>query len=278
MKFHEWNTTNSKCLFDSNPNHMQSFTFSGNSYNVTNSSFLGKCDQQGKSSLLEALCKVFQTNTSSLNSPFHKLNQDEFLKVKTSLSHYKSCLPATETAEWFIESGESSNCLMPQPEATKQRLVCYFLTKQHKVVGKFVVSNAENKLIIPRKSVDKGNSNLQLLKNMNQLSSATIKDRYKAPFNHSNLSDIEFTSSRLQIFGVVTAVNKLPTKTTSSWHSLICISDPSLIMIASGDEEEEDKAPGEFKMSLFFNTLEDHPEFHRGDVVRFTNVKVRYLY
>jgi hypothetical protein len=82
----------------------------------------------------------------------------------------------------------------------------------------------------------------------------------------------------LQIFGVVTAVNKLPTKTTSSWHSLICISDPSLIMIASGDEEEEDKAPGEFKMSLFFNTLEDHPEFHRGDVVRFTNVKVRYLY
>jgi hypothetical protein len=274
MKFHEWNTKNSKCLIDSNPDHMQSFTISENSYNLTKCSILGKCDQQGKPPLLEALCKVFQNNTSSLNSPFHKLNQDEFLKVKSSLSHYKSCLPASETVEWFIECGESSNCLMAQPEATKERLVCYFLTKQHKVVGKFVVSNAENKLIVPRKSVDKGNSNLQLLKNMDQLSSATIKDRYQVPMNHSNLSDIEFTSSRLQIFGVVTAVNKLPTKTTSSWHSLICISDPSLITIPLDNEEEDDKAPGEFKMSLFFNVLEDHPEFHRGDVVRFTNVKV----
>ena len=280
MKFREWNATNSKCIFDSNSNLMQSFNSSENSYNLTKHSSSTKCVLQDKPSLLGALCKVFQNNTSSLNSPLHKLNQNEFLKVKTSFAYYKSCLPASETVKWFIECGESSNSLITQPEATKGKLVCYFLTKQHKVVGKFVVSNAENKLIIPRKSIDKGNSNLQLFNNMNQLSSATIKDRYRVPMNHTKLSDIEFTSNRLQVFGVVTAVNKLPTKTTSSWHSLICISDPSLIMIASDDDEDDSKviSPGEFKMSLFFNMLEDHPEFHRGDVVRFINVKVLFSF
>ena len=274
MKFHDWNQKNSMCLSDSIPNRMQSFTFTENSYNLTKD--LTKCDQQGKPSLLEVLCKVFQNNTTNLNSPFYKLNQNEFLKVKTSFAYYKSCLPASENVKWSIECGENSNSLVSQPEATKERLVCYFLTRQNRVVGKFIVNNAENKLIIPRKSIDVGNSNLQLLKNMDRLSSATIKDRYRVPMHHTKLNDIEFTSNRLQIFGVITAVNKLPTKTTSSWHSLVCISDPSLTMIASNDDEDNSEAlaPGEFKMSLFLNILEDHPEFHRGDVVRFTNVKV----
>jgi hypothetical protein len=51
-------------------------------------------------------------------------------------------------------------------------------------------------------------------------------------------------------------------------------------MIASDDDEDDSKVipPGEFKMSLFFNMLEDHPEFHRGDVVRFINVKVLFSF
>ena len=232
-------------------------------------------DQHGdknRSSHLQNLCKAFQNKTCSLNSPFFKLDQDEFCKILNSFEYYKSHLQDPEASQWCVECGESSNTYLPIAEAAKERLVCYVLAKRHKVVGKFVVNNAERKLIVPRISID-SNRNLYLLKNLHQLTNATIKDRYYPPTNHTKLSDVnEVTVSRLQMYGVVTAINKLPTRTKSSWHSLICISDPSLL--ESDIDDEKDFPPGEFKMHLFLHLLEDHPEFHRGDIVRFTNVKV----
>lgn len=74
------------------------------------------------------------------------------------------------------------------------------------------------------------------------------------------------------MFGVVTAVNKVPTRTKHFWHSLLCISDPSLAA------DEEGSQPAEFKMHLFMPFVEDFPEVHRGDVVRFTNVKVSFKF
>lgn len=228
-----------------------------------------------KSSLLGALCKAFRNNSCSLNSPFYKLNQVEFCKVLNSLVYYKSCLPDTKSAEWCVECGESSNSDMPLAEAAKEQLVCYILAKQNKVLGKMIVKNAERKLIVSRLNLD-GNSNLQLLNSMDQLTNASIKDRYQVPANHTKLSDVgKCTANRLQIFAVVTDVNKVPTRTRASWHSLLCLSDPSLVLV--GEDGNEDLAPCEFKMHLFFPLLEDHPEIHRGDVVRFTNVKVFYF-
>lgn len=232
--------------------------------------------EKTKPSLLEALCKAFRNNSCSLNSPFYKLDQVEFCKVLNSLAYYKSRLPDTKSAEWCVECGESSSSYMSLVEASKEQLVCYILAKKNKVLGKMVVKNAEQKLIVSRLNVD-GNSNLQLLRSMDQLTSASIKDRYQVPTNHTKLSDVgKCTASRLQIFAVVTAVNKVPTRTKASWHSLLCLSDPSLITV--GEDVNEDLAPCEFKMHLFMPLLEDHPEIHRGDVVRFTNVKVFILY
>lgn len=222
---------------------------------------------------LESLCKAFKNNVCSLNSPFHKLDQDGFRQIQNSLEYYKSFLQEPEASKWCIECGESSKTYLSLAEAAKDRLVCYVLARRHKVIGKFVVSNAERKLIVPRIRID-ASSNLLLLKNMHDLSKAAIKDAYQAPTNHTKLSDVrEVTVSRLQMYGVVTAVNKLPTQTKSSWHSLLCISDPSL-QVLDDDEDEKDSPPGEFKMHLFLPSLEDHPEFHRGDIVRFINVKV----
>lgn len=253
----------------------QSYPFSSTYDDIctyTNTSSFSVSRDHNKCCLLESLCKAFRNNTLNLNSPLHKLNQAEFCKVMNMLAYYKSSLPDTESVEWCIERGESSNSFMPLAEAVKGTLVCYIQSKRHKVLGKLVVNNAERKLVVPKISVD-GNSNLQLLKTMGQLTNASIKDRYVVPTNHTKLCDIENTkATRLQIFGVVTAINKLPTRTKASWHSLICISDPSLI--ANAENEADDLAPCEFKMHFFFPLLEDHPEIHCGDVVRFTNVKV----
>lgn len=279
MKFNYCNGQRPNHLFDSNLMSSLGCTFSDNSYvPISKSSRNKNLSEKDKNNiqptLLESLCKAFQTNKSSLNSPFHKLNQNEFVKIRNSVIFYKSCIPDAKFVEWCIESGEHSTSTTHQSEATTQKLVCHFLSKKHKVVGKLVINNVERKLVMPRIVID-GNCNLQLLKNMGQLTDATVKDMYMVPTNHTKLSDIHITASRLQIFGVVTAVNKLPTKTTSSWHSLICISDPSLITVTCGDQNDKTHlAPAEFKMSLFMNMLEDHPEFHRGDVARFTNVKV----
>ncbi|KAI9561820.1 hypothetical protein GHT06_012781 [Daphnia sinensis] len=279
MKFNYCDEERPNHLFDSNLMSSLGCTFSSNSCapiskSSRNENFNEKDRNSIQRTLLESLCKAFQTNKSSLNSPFHKLNQNEFGKIRNSVTFYKSCIPKAKFVEWYIESGEHSTATTQHSVATTQKLVCYFLSNKHKVVGKLVINNAERKLVMPRIVID-GNSNLQLLKNMGQLTDATVKDMYTVPTNHTKLSDIGITASRLQIFGVVTAVNKLPTKTTSSWHSLICISDPSLITVTGGDQNDKTNlAPGEFKMSLFMNMLEDHPEFHRGDVVRFTNVKI----
>lgn len=279
MKFNYCNGQRPNHLFDSNLMSSLGCTFSDNSYVPISKSSrnknLGEKDKNNiQPTLLESLCKAFQTNKSSLNSPFHKLNQNEFVKIRNSVIFYKSCIPDAKFVEWCIESGEHSTSTTHQSEATTQKLVCHFLSKKHKVVGKLVINNVERKLVMPRIVID-GNCNLQLLKNMGQLTDATVKDMYMVPTNHTKLSDIDITASRLQIFGVVTAVNKLPTKTTSSWHSLICISDPSLITVTCGDQNDKTHlSPAEFKMSLFMNMLEDHPEFHRGDVARFTNVKI----
>jgi len=51
------------------------------------------------------------------------------------------------------------------------------------------------------------------------------------------------------------------------WHSIIWISDPSLI-------SETDESVASFKINVFMISGEDFPEVHRGDVIRFTNVKV----
>ncbi|XP_057376353.1 uncharacterized protein LOC130697467 [Daphnia carinata] len=277
MKFNYCDGQRPNHLFDSHLMSSLGCTFSDNSYAPISKSsrkeyFNEKEKNNIQPTLLESLCQVFRTNKSSLNSPFHKLNQNEFGKVRNTVTFYKSRIPDTKFVEWCIESGEHSTSTTCQPEATTQKLVCHFLSKKHKVMGKLVINNAERKLVMPRIVID-GYSNFQLLKNMRRLTDATVKDMYTVPTNHTKLSDIDITTSRLQIFGVVTAVNKLPTKTTSSWHSLICISDPSLIPVTDGDQNDK-MAPGEFKMSLFMNMLEDHPEFHRGDVVRFTNVKI----
>ena len=243
-----------------------------NSQDIVKPSFCHVKGLRNKPTPLESLCKAFQTNSCSLNSPFYKLDQSEFHKVSKSLAFYKSCLPMPESTRWCVEFGETSKSCMSGVEAAKEQLVCYVLGKKCKVIGKLVIKNAEKKLIVPKIFLD-GNSNLQLLKSMGQLTCASIKDRYQVPASHTKLNDVEHsTASRLQLFGVVTAVNKIPTKTKASWHSLLCISDPSLIKIST--EENEDLAPSEFKMHFFLPRLEDHPELHRGDVVRFTNVKV----
>lgn len=266
-------------------NHMQSqsCTFStissDSSYRFISSNKIQTSQHQvggikNKPTPIEALCRAFRNNSLSLNSPFYKLNQVEFTKVLNSLASYKSCLPNSiiKTSEWCVECGESSRSHMPIAEAVRERLVCYILGTQRRVLGKMVINNAERKLIVSRLNFDV-NSNLQLLNSMSQLTSASIKDRYQVPVNHTKLSDVgQSTASRLQIFGVVTAVNKVPTRTRASWHSLVCISDPSLV--PTSDENNENLAPCEFKMHLFMPLLEDHPEIHRGDVVRFTNVKV----
>ncbi len=215
----------------------------------------------------EALCKAFRNNTCTLNSPLYKINQVEFVKVLNSVAHYRTRLVNVKWTEWHLECGESSSS--SSPGATKWQLACHLLSKNHAVLGKLVISHLDKKLIVPKVIMDR-NPNLILLGTMEKLTSATIKDQYRAPINHVRLDDIKMTDSRLQLFGVVTGVNKIPTRTRQYWHSLLCLSDPSL---AGGDA-----APKEFKMHLFMPLLEDFPEVHRGDVVRFTNVKVIVIF
>lgn len=214
MKLNYRNGQRPNHLVDSTLTSSLGCTFSdGFNSSVTKISSKKDCSKQDKKmtqpSLLESLRLAFQTNKNSLNSPFHKLNQNEFMKVKNSLKFYRSCVPDAKFVEWCIENGENSKSAMFPSEATKQKIVCYFLSKKHKVLGKFVINNAESKLIMPRIVIDGNISNLQLLKNMAQLTDATIKDRYVVPTNHTKLSGIEITASRLQIFGVVTAVRSI---------------------------------------------------------------------
>lgn len=157
------------------------------------------------------------------------------------------------------------------------QLVCFVIaTESHQVLGKMVIHNPEKKLIILKSfhsSLD-GNSTLtNLLKNMHRLSSASIRDQYRVPTQHKKLAEVfipSATSIRHHIFGVVTAVSKIPTAPVPPkkyWHSIVCISDPSLT------SETSDLATS-FKMHLFMISQEDYPEIHRGDVIRLTNVKV----
>lgn len=215
---------------------------------------------------IQALLRAFQTNSLSLNSPWYQLDKAEFNKVLNAVTYYKSTYQNAVYVTWCFETGEDSKSHKPSSVAEKLRLVCHVRSRRHEILGKLVVENPESKLIVPIT----GHGGLNLLKNMENLTSATIKDRYQVPVSHTKLAEAATSQlSRLQLYGVVTAINKNPSRTKSSWHSLICISDPSMVRLGN-----DDLAPDEFKMHLFLPYLEDHPEFHRGDVVRFTNVKV----
>ena len=220
----------------------------------------------------EALCKAFQTKRCSLNSPHYKINQEEFNKILKLVDNYKCQSSSIKMVKWQLEIGESS--CSSEPLAMKWNLVCHLLTENYRVMRKLVFSNLEKKLIVPKLTAHLDRSiNLNLLRTMPTATSATIKDQYGALPNHTKLVDIDMNDNRfqlsdyrLQLMGVVVSVNKTPTKTRQSFHSLLCISDPSLA--------NDDTAPTEFKMHLFMNSQNDFPEVHRGDVVRFTRVKV----
>lgn len=226
-------------------------------------------DQKKSSSakVLESLCHAFRNNKCSLNSPLFTLDQTEVSKVLNSIKFYKSTLEESESIDWHIECGENSTSSLESSEAAREKLVCHIRSKSKMILAKIVIKQPE-KRFFRSKLLTERNSSLQLLHNMQQFSWATIKDRYKVPHNFSTLRNIQNNGLKFNIFGVVTAVNKLPTKTRLFWHSFVCISDPTLV-------SDTDSPPDEFKMHLFFPFLQDHPEIHSGDVIRFTNVKVQ---
>ena len=219
------------------------------------------------SQVLESLCRAFRNNKCSLNSPLFTLDQTEFTKTLDKIQYYQSTLEESESTDWRVEYGENSKSFLDSSEAAQEKLVCHIRSKSKTVLAKVVVNQPEKKFFRSKLSIER-NSNLQLLQNMQQYSWATLKDRYKVPHNFNTLQNIQNNGLKYNIFGVVTAVNKLPTKTRLFWHSFVCISDPMLV-------SDADSPPDEFKMHLFFPFLQDHPEIHTGDVIRFTNVKVR---
>ena len=228
--------------------------------------------QRPSTEIFESLCRAFQTKKCSLNSPVFALNQHEFTKMLSTVDCYRSNLEKTVSSQWHIEYGEHSTSFLDPMDASKERLVCHLKSKHNRVLGKVVIKDPEDRFIVPKFTTER-NSNLHLLKNMEQFSNATVKDRYQVPQNFTTLENIKDTNHKQKqnFFGVVTAVNKVPTKSRTYWHSFLCISDPSLTSSIDGESETP---PEEFKMHLFFPFQEDHPAIHRGDVIKFTNVKV----
>jgi len=224
--------------------------------------------KHSSSEVLESLCRAFRNNNCSLNSPLFTLDQTEFNKMLNAIRFYQSTLQESESVDWHVEYGENSTSSLESSEAAQERLVCHIRSKNKMVLAKIVVKQPEKRFFHSKLSTER-KSGLQLLQNMQQYSRATIKDRYKVPYNYTTLQNIQNNGLKFNIFGVVTAINKLPTKTRLFWHSFVCISDPTLVSSTT------DSPPDEFKMHLFFPFLQDHPEIHTGDVIRFTNVKVQ---
>jgi len=218
--------------------------------------------------LFKSLCRAFNDNKCSLNSPLFTLDQTEFNKTLSTINHYRSTLENSESICFNIECGESSGSFLESHEAASERLVCHVHSKTGKILGKIVIGEPEKRFFLYKMGVERDSD---FLKNMQQFSNATIKDRYKIPHKYTKLENVLCNGLKFNIFGVVTAVNKIPTKTRSFWHSFLCISDPTMINQSNDNEE---LPPGEFKLHLFLPFLRDHPEIHRGDVIKCTNVKI----
>lgn len=125
--------------------------------------------------IYESLCTAFSKKVCSLNSPHYKLNQAEFKKVLRSLAEFKKTLSACQSESWSLECGESSKSSSAEDPIT-WHIVCHILDNKCKVVGKFEVTNLERRFILSQPLVS--DRNTSLLESMQDLSSATIKDRH----------------------------------------------------------------------------------------------------
>ena len=229
------------------------------------SSFSEKvAESADRSHLLRQFCLSLSQKRYDLNSPRWTVNKKEFKQLLTISSLFKSKHPKAASAVWSVEVGENSKAASTT-DAFKEKLVFSVISNNNQVLGRMEHANPD-KYIVPRLRGSSTNS-AAFLKNLPELDNLILKGRYTVPKHFTKLGDVSEKSSRPSLFGVVTAVNKLPTKGAKFWHSLVCLSDPSLIA-------EKDCPPTEFKMHIYLALESDFPEIHLGDVARFTNVKV----
>ena len=185
--------------------------------------------------ILEALLASFRKNTCSLNSPMYKINQPEFAKVISALQSYKSTFAVSSSLMWLLEKGESSTSTqdIKSESQSSYQLVCFVVSSEsQQVLGKLVIQDPEKKFIISKSShlsLYDGNTthrltNLVLLKNMSTLTSAGVRDQFIVPTQHKKLADLITPiaiATRHQVFGVVTAISKIPTAPGSLQNNCI---------------------------------------------------------
>jgi len=203
-------------------------SFNGSSSSLMHSDITEQHSNQRKvpAEILEALLASFRKNTCSLNSPMYKINQPEFAKVISALQSYKSTFAVSSSLMWLLEKGESSTSTqdIKSESQSSYQLVCFVVSSEsQQVLGKLVIQDPEKKFIISKSShlsLCDGNTtyhrlaNLVLLKNMSTLTSAGVRDQFIVPTQHKKLADLMTPiaiATRHQVFGVVTAISKIPT-------------------------------------------------------------------
>ena len=214
------------------------------------------------------LCEALKQKQILLISTDFDVNTSEFHKVLSAAAYFRNKFKLAHRTTWSIESGQGPSSSLDSEQAANERLAFHVFTAAGKVLGKFEVKQPLQKLIVSKASTQQ-QRRVMMLKDIDHLPSLEIKRLYRVPKNYLKLGEIQSSGLRVNTIGVVTSINKLPTKGRSFWHLFLCISDPSLI------GEDNDRAPSEFKMHIFLPFITDFPEIHRGDVIRFTNVKVR---
>ena len=219
--------------------------------------------------LLQSACDALTSGRRVMVDRVYEINEEECERLRVVADGFRKTFNSTDTTQWSVEYGESSRLQSVSESSSGAKLVLTVKSAEHVIRGRMVIDNPAW-LICEKSPPNKlPDYSLEILKNFPDLPAQDIKSQYCAPYGYTKLSDIDSLTlvKRICVMGVVTGVIKLPMKTSGTrYHSMICISDPSLM--------DKDGIPSEFKMHLFFARLSDFREVHSGDVISFSNVKV----